>query len=436
MFEEFKEKKYTEYLNLVRFPEGRVSVHSLNNTKLPPYIVNFFECQYPRSNQSLTKAEFEKTLHKAIIFSINYIIKPKATIIKFIFGTVETRPAEYIKQKLNYFQFYNYYISHIEDFIELNNPQTISKNQVEHLINEINSKIFQEINNPVNSDTQKLNLIKLLYYFFLDLTDNNPINIKLPKKILSVFFQDKGYPEIKQKIDKFFSDEIFIQEAIELIKPFKVKAREKEETEELDEDSLQKFIDSAKSSLLSSDVHDIDISHALNITLKTDDVAGPVEDKSSGRLPEKTTLPIIKDITELKAEPAVDVKLPGTEIVLDEKIYSEDLKFQSQLQDAIRPEPPTQEEAKLNRLNEIFCEETYRKKIIKRIFNKDGKKFISSVLTILDYPTWKEASVCIGDLFDKNNIKYFSEEAVKFVDLIENHFIEINGPVNKAQGNE
>jgi len=217
MFEEFKEKKFSEYLNLVKFTGERTGIHSLRSSKLPPYIVNFFECQYPKTGQSVSKIEFEKTLQKALIFSINYIIKPRATVIKFIFGNVDTRPAEYVKQKLNYFQFYNYYISHIRDFIGLNNPHTISRNQIEHLIKEINGKILQEINNPVNSDTQKLNLIKLLYYFFLDLTDNNPVNIKLPKKILSVFFQDKGFNDIKKRIDKFFSDEIFIQEAIELL---------------------------------------------------------------------------------------------------------------------------------------------------------------------------------------------------------------------------
>lgn len=456
MFEEFKEKKFSEYLRLVQFTENRVGIYSLRSSKLPPYIVNFFECQYPKTHQSVIKSEFEKTLQKALIFSINYIIKPKATLLKFIFGNVETRPAEHVKQKLGYFQFYNYYISHIRDFIELNEPHTISRNQIEHLIQEINDKILQEINNPVNSDTQKLNLIKLLYYFFLDLTDNNPINIKLPKKILSVFFQDKGYTEIKGKIDRFFSDEIFIQEAIEILKPYKIKDKESvTETGELKDDELKQLIERAKSSLLSSDSYDKDITAALNITLKTEGTSEPAVTLEPVNAHEESSIPetagrtgislsqqpeetkgIIKDITDLKREQANDVELLDKKIELDEKIYSEDLKFQSQLRDAIQAEPLTAGEARLKRLNDIFCEETFRKKIIKKLFNKDEKKFISTVLTILDYPTWKEASGFIGDYFDMNKIKYFSEESVKFVDLIENHYTAISEPMKKAQGGE
>jgi len=463
MFEEFKEKKFSEYLNLVQFTDNRTGIHSLRSTRLPPYIVNFFECQYPKTGQFISKAEFEKTLQKALIFSINYIIKPKATIIKFIFGNVDTRPAEHVKQKLNYFQFYNYYISHIRDFIGMNSPHTISRNQIEHLIKEINGKILQEINNPVNSDTQKLNLIKLLYYFFLDLTDNNPVNIKLPKKILSVFFQDKGYTDIKRRIDKFFSEEIFIQEAIELLKPGKEKDKSFEtETGELDDAELKKLVDRAKSSLLSSDTYDKDISKALNITLKTEVLPKqelkpePVHGQAAmerGEVPDKQAIPepaerlsisisqepaettgIIKNITELKSEPSKNVELTAKKIEMDEKIYSEDLKFQSQLRDAIPDEPVTAEEAKLKRMNEIFCEETFRKKIIKKLFNRDEKKFISTVLTLLDFPTWKEASGFIGDYFDRNKIKYFSEESVKFVDLLENHYTGISEPLKKAQG--
>jgi hypothetical protein len=347
----------------------------------------------------------------------------------------------------------------------LNNPHTISRNQIEHLIKEINGKILQEINNPVNSDTQKLNLIKLLYYFFLDLTDNNPVNIKLPKKILSVFFQDKGYTDIKKRIDDFFSDEIFIQEAIELLKPVKVKDKAAEtEIEELDDAELKKLIDRAKSSLLSSDTYDKDISKALNITLKTEIITKPAEKLEpvmahentaveQEATPEKSAITepadrlsisistepaekkgIIKDISDLKSEPANNVELLDKKIEMDEKIYSDDLKFQSQLRDAIPDEPVTAEEAKLRRLNEIFCEETFRKRIIKKLFNRNEKKFISTVSSILEFPTWKEASGFIGDYFDRNKIKYFSEESVKFVDLIENHYTGISEPVKKAQG--
>ncbi len=438
MFEEFKEKKFSEFLSLVQFTDGKINLIKLGNSKLPPFIVNFFECSYDVN--SISRAEFEKTLRKAIIFNINYIVKPKATILKFIFGTVETKPAKHVKQKLEFFQFYSYYISHIENFIEINDPHTISKNQIERLINEINEKILQEINGPLERYTQRLNLIKLLYYFFLELTDNNPINIKLPKKILSIFFNDKGYKEIKRNIDGFFSDEIFIQEALELLNPANKQEKKSESHttgEELDDKTLKELIEKAKTSLLSSDSYDKEIQHALNLAAIEKEIKDEELTSVQPAIQTQTeTTGVITDITELHSEPMEEVELLDKKVDLDEKIYSEDLKFQSQLDEAIRPEPLSNEETKLKKLNELFCEETPRKRIIKKIFNKDEKKFISTVSTILDSPTWEEATIHIEELFNENKIKYFSEEAVKFVDLIESYYTGNTEPMNKVRGNE
>ncbi len=440
MFEEFKEKKFSEYLGLVQFTDGKINITKLGNSNLPPFIVNFFECSYHNSIISISKTEFEKTLRKAIIFNINYIVKPKATILKFIFGTVETKPAGQVKQKLEFFQFYSYYISHIENFIEINDPHTISKNQIERLINEINEKILQEINSPLERYTQRLNLIKLLYYFFLELTDNNPINIKLPKKILSIYFNDKGYKEIKRSIDGFFSDEIFIQEAIELLNPAKKdekKSVSHTSGEELDDKTLKELIEKAKSSLLSSDSYDKEIQHALNLrTLEKEikDEAFTSVQPASQKQTETTG--VITELTELHGEQMEQVELLDKKVDLDEQIYSEDLKFQSQLDEAIRPEPLSEEGLRLKRLNELFCEVTPRKRIIKKIFQRDEKKFIAAVLTILGSPTWEDATIHIEELFNKNKIKYFSEEAVKFVDLIESHYTRDTELMNKVRGNE
>jgi hypothetical protein len=427
MFEEFTKKKFDEYLNSVQFPDGRINILKLRNYSLPSFIINFFECSFPKNTVIINRDEFKSTLRKAIIFNINYISKPKATILKFVFGELETRPAEYVKHRLTFFQFYNYYISHIEDFINLNSPMFISKNQIEHLIDEINEKILQEIINPASDNSQRLNLIKLLYYYFLELTNNNPVNIKLPKKLLSVFFSDKGYIDIKKRVDAFFSDEIFIQEAIELMKPVKKDDR-KSETDEIDDKTLHELVGKAKmsmghspgTSLLNSELSDKDIEQTLH---------NPDPELKTGE--QKN---IIKDIADLKTSSTEKVELLDKKVILDENIYSDALLFESQLNETVKPEPRTEGEIRIKRLNDIFCEETYRKKIIKKIFKKDETIFKGVVLKILEAPTWKEASDLIGEYFDNNRINYYSPEAVKFVDLIENHYnSDINFP-NLKQG--
>src|SRR5205085_195995 len=195
MLQDFTQKKFNDYIAIVKFQEDKVTLRGIKESGLPPFIINFLDCSLSDGQNSLNKKEFNQLLNKAIVFNINYIIKPKNTLLKFLFGEVETRPVDFIRSRLDYFQFYGYYIDHITDFIDLNTPETISLNQVRHLIDEINSKILAEVNDTSNGDSQRLNLVKLLYYFFHDLPGNNPINIKIPKKILSVYLQDKGFAE-------------------------------------------------------------------------------------------------------------------------------------------------------------------------------------------------------------------------------------------------
>src|SRR5688572_24349807 len=179
MFQDFAKKKFVDYLALLEFPAGRISFNQLRSSTLPPFIISFFEYYVPKQNVPLDKRDFEEILNKAIIFNINYIIKPKNTILKFLFGDVETRPDHFIRARLKYFQFYGYYITQVTDFININSLEVISSNQIEHLINDVNQKLYEEIS-AAGSDSQRMNLVKLLYYFFHDLGDNNPINIKIP----------------------------------------------------------------------------------------------------------------------------------------------------------------------------------------------------------------------------------------------------------------
>src|SRR5688572_13190291 len=203
MFQDFAKKKFVDYLALLEFPAGRISFNQLRSSTLPPFIISFFEYYVPKQNVPLDKRDFEEILNKAIIFNINYIIKPKNTILKFLFGDVETRPVHFIRERLKYFQFYGYYVSQIEDFIAINGLEVVASTHVEHLVNEINKRLLEEISQQ-GSEPQRMNLVKLLYYFFHDLGDNNPINIKIPQKILSVYFGDKGYYDIKRRVDGFF----------------------------------------------------------------------------------------------------------------------------------------------------------------------------------------------------------------------------------------
>ncbi len=465
MFQDFAKKKFDDYLALLEFPAGRITFNQLRTSTLPPFIISFFEYYVTKKNAPLDKKDFEEILDKAIIFNINYIIKPKNTIVKFLFGDMETRPVHFVKDRLKYFQFYGYYITQIVDFINVNLLEVVSVNQIEHLINDVNKKLLEEISAPGN-DSQRMNLVKLLYYFFHDLGDNNPINIKIPQKILSVYFQDKGYYDIKKRVDGFFSDEIFIQEALELMDPETKKASVPKSSIDANDEEVTKIITKAKSDKKAKDESnakdkakskdaakvkdDPKVTEQPKPEMETEAIADTkiklISATESNEEVEKILKPeeeipieIIRvNIEELREQEAKLPEIEKSRLVIDEEIYSDDLMFASQFSDLTPPAQLTEKEIREKLIKDLFCEESYRKKIIKQIFRKNEDSFKETVNYILNLKSWNEAAAEIEELFAKRKVNYFSEASVKFVDIMQSHFVkdsEVNA-VRKEKGNK
>jgi hypothetical protein len=406
MFQDFAKRKLNDYLGLLEFPDDKISFEQLRHSPLPSFIINFVEFYIPDRRTKFDKTDFEEILLKALIFNINYIIRPKYSIIKFLFGGVETRPVEFIKERLKYFQFYGYYIKHIVEFIDMNSLEVVSLNQIEHIIDEVNRKIYDEISEKAGTDSHRLNLIKLLYYFFHDLGDNNPINIKLPKKILSVFFADKGFIEIKKRIDGFFSEEVFIQEALELMNP-KTKKPGRPRKKVLSEDErVNEIITRSVSGLIDKELSNKEVEKIL---------------KADEQVPEEPKPVNISEIRDRSSKlPDMDQK----KLVIDENIYSDDLVFVSQFNNMAPPAQISDEEKRENLIKDIFCEETYRKKIIKKVFSNREISFRLFVDDLLKNEKWNDAAIQIEKYFNDKKIDYYSPEAVKFVDLLQSHYIK------------
>jgi len=415
MFQDFAKRKFRDYISMLEFPAGRITFERIWNSSLPPFIISFIENYIPKHNLPIEKKEFEELLDKAIVFNINYIIKPKNTLLKFLFGELETRPAAYLLNRTKYFQFYGYYITNIEDFIAVNSLEVVSYNQVAHLLNEVNRSIYEEISGP-NSEAHRMNLVKLLYYFFHDLGENNPINIKLPRKILSAYFADKGYTEIKKKIDGFFSDEIFIQEAVELMDPEVKKTQKDTGDNSISDEEIKKIVSKAKTDFINKENADKEIEKIL-----------------------KADEPLEEDITRLNITliREQEAQLPAAEkntLIIDDEIYSDDLLFASKFSTIKPPAEPDNKEKRKRLIEDLFCETSYRKKIIRKIFSKDEDEFTEKVNLILNKNNWDEAVTEIEALFSSRKIDFYSDAAVKFVDIFQNHFIKdssVNGK-NKA----
>ncbi len=403
MFQDFAKRKFRDYMQLLEFPAGRTTFSRLRDSSIPPFITSFFEFYLPEKNAPINKIDFEEVLNKAIVFNINYIIKPKNTILKFLFGDVETRPVHFIHNRLRYFQFYGYYITQIEDFIHANSLEVVSHEQIELLLNELNKRIYEEILGKGN-EPHRMSLVKLLYYFFHDLGENNPINIKLPKKILSAYFHDKGYTEIKKRVDTFFSEEIFIQEAIQLMDPETKKAERPKSETGISDEQIREIISKAKTQLISRASSDREVEKIL---------------QSEEQLPPDIPEMNIKLIREQESQKPEVEKI---RLIINDEIYSNDLVFASHFSDMAPPVTVSYEDKRKKLIDDLFCERSYRVKIVKKLFKKSDEDFMHAVNTILDKSSWDEAAGVIEEMYRIRRINFFTEEAVKFVDIFQSHF--------------
>jgi len=403
MFQDFAKRKFRDYMQLLEFPAGRTTFSRLRDSSIPPFITSFFEFYLPDKNAPINKIDFEEVLNKAIVFNINYIIKPKNTILKFLFGDVETRPVHFIHNRLRYFQFYGYYITQIEDFIHANSLEVVSHEQIELLLNELNKRIYEEILGKGN-EPHRMSLVKLLYYFFHDLGENNPINIKLPKKILSAYFHDKGYTEIKKRVDTFFSEEIFIQEAIQLMDPETKKAERPKSETGISDEQIREIISKAKTQLISRSGSDKEVEKIL---------------QSEEQLPPDIPEMNIRLIREQESQKPEVEKI---RLIIDDEIYSDDLVFASHFSDMAPPVTVSNENKRKKLIDDLFCERSYRVKIVKKLFKKSEEDFMHAVNNILDKNSWDEAAGVIEELYRIRRINFFTEEAVKFVDIFQSHF--------------
>ncbi len=44
MLQDFTQKKFDDYIAIVKFPEDKISLRNINESGLPPFIINFFDC--------------------------------------------------------------------------------------------------------------------------------------------------------------------------------------------------------------------------------------------------------------------------------------------------------------------------------------------------------------------------------------------------------
>ena len=404
------------------------SLSEIKKSSLSPYVKNFI---FAEVREIKDKEFLLYLIDKSVKLNLNYTLRPKWTLLNYLFGEDESKPVEEVIKKLKVFQFYGFYTDLISDFIKESSISVITKGKTKELLEEANSVIYEKL-------TTKTTSIKirnfLLQIFKLKYLHNNDIKLssKIPFQYVRIFLEDKFFDDLLKKfkvienlsdtteldlrnIVKVFTDKYIIdtsgQEPHKEEKKKEVIEKIVGEVKEKEEEVLDATVEKKS---LKKEKEIIDIKVEEKPILQKEDV---IDVKVKEEPPKKE-----KDIID------IDVKETETEA---ESFYSEEL-IEVGKSEAKKDKP----EKSLTEKSEkpFYLKEEVR---IKRLFKKDELLSISkrvfrsskySMYRNFDklerFDSWQDAIDFLKKVFTRNKVDFYHKDVVLFVDMLNDYFTE------------
>jgi len=345
---------------------------------LPEYIQEFIY-NIPTTN-SLTKNELLQHCEKAIKLFINYTLRPKWTLINFLFGQTESQLSSKIFEQLKIFPFYNFYINAISDLVSETPSSVIMKVSVEKVIDDINSSIYEGL--ILNPDSTKVkNLFLQVYKLKYGDTSEILLDCSVPYKFISLFLNDKGFKTflIKFKIISDLSDdtEIDLKTLIKILTNKYEPISIEDPKEKIDNFNEEKEIQN--------------------------------NEDNHNKLTQTTHLSVPKSIT-----------------LSNKKSFFEKVK---RLFKKIIPKKTVKEIHKLSDKKIINTQEIFTASelevITKLVFQSDKTKMETFFEHINKLKNWDEVVTYLKTIFTLNNVDIYNSKVSKFVDKLNNQFTEL-----------
>lgn len=391
--------------------EGIVMKPDILNSELSDFTKNYLLNDI---GDKVNTDDFEAKIEKSNKLYFNYAIRPKWTLLTFLFNNFESRPPNEIIKKLTLFPFYLFYVDAINNFIKEHSPIFCTRGEVKGIIEETDKVIYGKLTSDINNVKIKNLLIQI---FKLKYRNEEEINLEsaVPYAFVKIFFDDKSFPEIikKFKIVKELNDEYEIslkdiikvltdkylvpeKESIEIKQPPVKENIEVKQPEEKAEADSKKIL--------------LNIEHG-KIKIKND-----AEEKLNKNEPFKTT-ESTKKIETSKNKLQEPLKPKPME-----KIYSEQLAKASEIVKE-KAEEKKSEEVVNSRYNlkDLFNEKLLEK-ITERVYGSDLIHREKSFSKLSHFKTWFEASNHLKEIFKANSVDIFNKDVISFVDILNDYY--------------
>jgi hypothetical protein len=367
-----------------------ITVEEIEKSQLPLFNKKFIL----EESKDLTKEKgLDSLLEKSVKLNINYAVRPKWTLLNYLYGGFDSKSADELLRKTGVFQFYKYYIDVISKFIKTNPLIFISLSQIQELIEETNLVLLEKLVTEITGVKIKnffIQIFKIKYGEEKEIT----LDDSVPFVFIRLFLEDKNFVEL---LDKFKTagrfkddDEIELKTLIKVLMDKYdvsegISAEDKNSGKE--KDDLEKFFAEKKETVEKTE------------TVKT-----------------KITKKIKIDNYEEEQKP--DIEKSKIDIPTVEKNQiEEEISIQE-------PDGKNIRDTETKKIKRLFKEGELNI-IAKKVFRSSRLSMFSAFDEMEKLKTWEEAANYLKEVFKKNNVDIRNKNVVLFVDLLNDFFINL-----------
>jgi len=425
MFEEIVESKFKP-LKIIAGEIKSFSPVEIKKSDLPAYAVNFIIAEQAEVSDLNSLLSL---LEKSVKLIVNYTLRPKWTLVNYLFGSFDSKPADEILRKTEVFGFYRYYIDLVSGNIKDNKLMFITQDEVNDLIVEANKVVLDKLVKDTSSIKIK-NFFSQIYK--LKYGDDREINLdwSIPYLFIKLFLEDKGFQEL---IDKFKvipglddSMEIEMKTAIKVLTDkyyvnddfFVLKDPAQIQKKPEDKPEINNGKTENKENEISETPGKIDLTEDIKPEPKEEELPAPQKNKIV--IEEEKPKGIIRIIKNIPSKRFHREK-KSPELPKEEK---QEPVITGEKDETRIEEKPVREfkEEDRYKIKHLFKQEELNI-ITKKIFKGSKSSMEETLEKLGSFDTWNDASEYLKEIFVKNKVDLYNKQVVLFVDLLNDHFL-------------
>lgn len=313
----------------------------------------------------IDKENLNKIVEKSIKLQFNYTIRPRWTLINYLFGKLESATIDSVRKKLTIFSFYKYYLDTIINYIN-DRPDTtsiiVTKSRVKSLLDNTDTIIHDKLLTNPSSVKVKNFFLQLFKLKYEDIYQPK-LDDTIPFGFIRIFLEDKAFYGILDRFMQFYN---YIYDELS------------------DEDNLYDSKEIKLKDIIKIITGQVKVEEA-EIKYITPDLNNDY-------------LFLTEDAFEEKKKEDINLKTNGK--VTNQKIRSE-----------------TGKDYVLNYFTKDEID-----KIQRKVFKNNKVLLIEFFERIKDYSSWEEVSEKLKTVFENNKVDIYDEEVVSFVNKLNDYY--------------